>query len=110
MNRMHDTTRLTGWTTATQIAEGCESAWIKAAQLGAGAPYTRLFNPGNDRLSIWENPRRLDRMIYGADEAENSDRRIVLSNPDRAHYAYGLLGVEQDMRVLDLDENTDLHN
>ncbi|KAI1180737.1 hypothetical protein F4777DRAFT_260283 [Nemania sp. FL0916] len=40
VRRLRDIARLTGWQSAHQIADGCESAWSKAAQLGRGAPYS----------------------------------------------------------------------
>ncbi|KAI0430165.1 hypothetical protein F5Y09DRAFT_239004 [Xylaria sp. FL1042] len=39
IRRLRDIARLTGWQSAHQIADGCESAWSKAAQLGRGPPY-----------------------------------------------------------------------
>ncbi|KAI0406125.1 hypothetical protein F4802DRAFT_117727 [Xylaria palmicola] len=39
VRRLRDIARLTGWQSAHQIADGCESAWVKAASLGRGPPY-----------------------------------------------------------------------
>ncbi|KAI1258387.1 hypothetical protein F5Y18DRAFT_356890 [Xylariaceae sp. FL1019] len=85
IQRLRDIGRLTGWQSAHQIADGCESAWSKAAMLGRGPPYTPQPEPddvnvqevrnkhrqyprppdhGPPGLSwVWGNPRRLDRRI-----------------------------------------------
>jgi hypothetical protein len=99
---MHDISRLTGWQSAKQIADGCESGWIKAAQLGRGPPYVRLASVTHAPVSIWQNPRRLDRKIHELDSAD--DKRLVLAKSERAHYALGLLGVEHDLEVLELKD------
>ena len=105
---MHNITRLTGWKSARQIADGCESAWSKAAQLGKGPPYERQYEPHeiqHAKQSIWNNARRIDRVIQEIDyEGSNNDRRIVVAGAERAHYALGLLGVEDDMEYLDLKD------
>ena len=99
VRRLHNIARLTGWQSAVQIAEGCESAWTKAALLGRGAPYDRPmelqleFPP-----SVWLNPRRIDRRI----QELQGENRLVLAKTERAHYALGLLGMEQDLEQLEL--------
>ncbi|KAI1744150.1 hypothetical protein F4680DRAFT_283401 [Xylaria scruposa] len=94
--RLRDIARLTGWQSAHQIADGCESAWTKAAQLGRGPPYrpapetedetdakeVRRRHEAKKRLQphpldltppgmswVWGNPRRLDRRIQEDDAA-----------------------------------------
>ncbi|KAI0525919.1 hypothetical protein F5B22DRAFT_260157 [Xylaria bambusicola] len=95
IRRLRDIARLTGWQSAHQIADGCESAWSKAAQLGRGPPYRPPPDPGfeedakevRDRHKakgrqapslrpdvappgmswVWGNPRRLDRRILEED-------------------------------------------
>jgi hypothetical protein len=99
---MHDIARLTGWQSARQIADGCESAWIKAANVGRGPHYERASGTERARPpSIWANPRRIDRRMR---ELERNDDRLVLAKTERTHYALGLLGVEQDLEKLDLRE------
>lgn len=95
--------RLTGWQSARQIAEGCESGWNKAAELGRGPPYHSppelgpLF-PASD--SVWSRPRRLDRRMR---QLEAGEDRLVLAKSEQAHYALGLLSVEQDLETLVID-------
>ncbi|KAI1639879.1 hypothetical protein F4809DRAFT_49498 [Biscogniauxia mediterranea] len=128
IQRLYDIARLTGWQSARQIAEGCESAWCKTAQMGRGPPYQRSSNLdrnfGPDH-AIWGNPRRIDRRIrevYNGDDSRDWDnnkdhqsdsnnhtsshpsRKIVLAKGEKAFYAMGLLAVEQDLERLDLDE------
>ncbi|KAL1883806.1 hypothetical protein VTK73DRAFT_8342 [Phialemonium thermophilum] len=102
VRRMHDIARLTGWQSARQIADGCESAWTKAASVGRGPPYQRapeleLAVPP----SVWINPRRIDRKIR---ELETDQGKFVLTKSERAHYALGLLSMEQDMDKLELHD------
>ncbi|KAI5926162.1 hypothetical protein F4810DRAFT_699701 [Camillea tinctor] len=129
IQRLYDIARLTGWQSARQIAEGCESAWCKTAQMGRGPPYQRSANLdrnfGPDH-AIWGNPRRIDRRIReveNGDDSQDGDnnkdyqndgdnndasaqpsRKIVLAKGEKAFYAMGLLAVEQDLERLDLDE------
>lgn len=98
---MRDVGRLTGWQSAQQVAKGCESAWAKAAQLGQGPPYVRPAHFNEDPMWVWMNPRRIDQEIGRMDHGE---RRLVLHAEQQAHYALGLLGVEEDLEVLDLNE------
>jgi hypothetical protein len=98
IRRMHDVARLTGWQSARQIADGCESGWIKAYQLGRGPPYERL-DMRDEPSSIWANPRRIDRVIRNTPE-----HRLALVRSERTHYALGLLSVEHDFEKLELKE------
>ncbi|KAF5002545.1 hypothetical protein FDECE_10609 [Fusarium decemcellulare] len=103
VRRLRDIARLTGWQSARRIADGCESSWIKAAQLGHGAPYVRAADTGSVPVSVWQNPRRIDRVIHELEP--NEDRRIVVAKSERASYALGLLGVERDLEVLELKDD-----
>ncbi|KAK1755753.1 fungal transcriptional regulatory-like protein [Echria macrotheca] len=99
VRRLHHISRLTGWQSARQISDGCESAWIKAAQLGRGPPYESPPDLGPLYPdSIWQNPRRIDRRIQDLE----ANGRLVLARTEQAHYALGLLSVEQDLDRLDL--------
>ncbi|KAI1823116.1 hypothetical protein F4861DRAFT_348514 [Xylaria intraflava] len=96
IRRLRDIARLTGWQSAHQIADGCESAWTKAAQLGRGPPYRQPPDPEDEESArevrdrhearkrqaarssdlappgmawVWGNPRRLDRRILEEDSA-----------------------------------------
>jgi hypothetical protein len=100
IKRLHDISRLTGWRSGRQIANGCESAWTRAAAMGRGPLYVRLEDRGPGAPgSIWDNPRRIDERIRELDDREE---RLVLAKTEQTHYALGLLGVEQDLNKLDL--------
>ncbi|KAK5651568.1 hypothetical protein OQA88_11933 [Cercophora sp. LCS_1] len=100
VRRLHAISRLTGWQSARQIADGCESAWIKAAQIGRGPPYESPPDLGPlYSESIWLKPRRLDRRIQDLDGPQD---KLVLARTEQAHYALGLMSVEQDMDKLEL--------
>lgn len=101
---MYDIARLTGWQSAKQIADGCESGWIKAAQIGHGPPYIRAPDLGMDvPTSVWQNPRRIDRKLRELEPDE--EKPLVLAKSERAYYALGLIGVEHDLEVLDLKDD-----
>jgi hypothetical protein len=111
VRRLHDIARLTGWQSARQIADGCESAWLKAAQLGRGPPYQRAPDVESQLpQSVWANPRRIDRRINelhseGANRINTGQEgRFVLTKSEQAHYALGLLSVEHDLERLELRE------
>ena len=102
---MLDTTRLTGWQSALQIADGCESCWVRLQALRGGPPYKPWARNNRATDSVWDNARRIDRRIHEVEQAETpEDRQLTLSKPDQAHFALGLLGVEEDLRVLRLKD------
>ncbi|KAI0132752.1 hypothetical protein BJ170DRAFT_700503 [Xylariales sp. AK1849] len=102
VRRMYDITRLTGWQSARQIAEGCESSWKRAAAMGRGPPYTRDPDINADFTpEIPGSSRRIDRRIREVRVDEHG--RIVLAKEEKAHYALGLLGVQEDLERLDLE-------
>ena len=101
---MLDITRLTGWQSARQIAEGCEASWTKSAEMGQGPPYNRMAMPTAPPEVVWHNVRRIDRKIHeGDDRAE--EKRLILARSERAHYALGLLGIEGDIEYLELKDH-----
>ncbi|EPE31307.1 Zn2/Cys6 DNA-binding protein [Glarea lozoyensis ATCC 20868] len=140
ITHLHTVARLTGWQTALAIANGCETCWIKTAEIGRGPPYTRLedqiphlatparpfppqsavrlssFTPqmpgekdttaglsagGRGNTDIWNTGRRIDRAFLGKSELE---RRGLLKEGGRVHYALGVLGVESDFEGLGLED------
>lgn len=107
---MHDIARLTGWQSARQIATGCESAWIKAGQMGRGPPYEPPANfdrsdPSVGAPSIWGQPRSIQTRIQEVSADESN--KLVLAKSERAFYALGLLGVEDELDKLDLVDTED---
>ncbi|KAL2134768.1 hypothetical protein VTI74DRAFT_10842 [Chaetomium olivicolor] len=101
IRRLRDIGRLTGWQSAHQIADGCETAWNKAAEVGRGPPY--YSPPELGPLfpdSVWNRPRKIDRQMRGLEGGEHG---LVLAKSEQAHYALGLLSVERDLETLVLD-------
>ncbi|KAF6841986.1 C6 finger domain-containing protein [Colletotrichum plurivorum] len=98
VRRMHDVARLTGWQSARQIAEGCESGWKKAAAMGRGPPYVR--DPNLHTVippSVWTNPRRIGARL---EQLDGDDTMLVVAKSERAFYALGLISVEQELERL----------
>ena len=104
--RHHTVTRIfsiaqrTGWGSAELIANGCETAWVKAAAAGRGPPYERLVRreqSDDPRLNgSWE---RLDPNAV-PDERDEADRRLVTTKPTaRLNWAIGIMGTEEDEKV-----------
>ncbi|KJZ79919.1 hypothetical protein HIM_00633 [Hirsutella minnesotensis 3608] len=104
IQRMHDISRLTGWQSAKKIAVGCESAWLKAFQLGHGPEYKRPQHLDDVPVSVWLLPRRLDQRISELDQKE--DRRLVLVRSEQTNLAFGLLGVEGDLDRIQLADDS----
>ncbi|KAL2753439.1 hypothetical protein ACRALDRAFT_2111761 [Sodiomyces alcalophilus JCM 7366] len=103
ISRLHNIARLTGWQSARQIAEGCEAAWRKAAELGKGPPYTK--DPSLVReipKSVWDFPRKMASQTEQLREETKGE--MVLLRSHRASYAIGLISVEQELDQLELDD------
>ncbi|KAF3767679.1 hypothetical protein M406DRAFT_39996 [Cryphonectria parasitica EP155] len=99
IRRLHDITRMTGWKTGKQIANGCEGAWRKAAAMGVTPPY----EPEAESAALRHGytTRRIDERIQ---EIGDGQSRPVLKRKDRAHVAFGLLSVDEDLERLSLED------
>ncbi|KAL8816195.1 MAG: hypothetical protein Q9223_004755 [Gallowayella weberi] len=98
--KLRNIARLTGWQTSALIASGCERAWISAAEMGKGPPYTRTMNATakDDRVSGRSRQANL------GPPKDNNDRRFITVNPGaRVYWAIGILGAEEDMKQLKID-------
>ena len=91
----------TGWGSAELIANGCETAWVRAADAGRGPPYKRAARSLHSTQS--EDPRlngsweQLDPDVV-PDEKDEDDRRLVKRNPKaRLNWAIGVMGTEEDV-------------
>ncbi|KAB8303416.1 hypothetical protein EYC80_004843 [Monilinia laxa] len=98
--RLEDIARLTGWETALSIATGCETSWVRAAEMGRGPPYERTKDE-RATPQEWNPARDLERTTLRDQHAP--DQRVVISTQERIHYALGVLGVQDDFENLDLD-------
>ena len=54
-------------------------------------------------MSVWQSPRKLDQRLRDMEKTEDS--RLVLRQSEQTTLALGLLGVEEDLEVLDLQED-----
>ncbi|KAK6699477.1 hypothetical protein SNK03_012222 [Fusarium graminearum] len=104
IRHLRDITRLTGWQSAERIATGCESSWMKAAQLGRGPPYIRAPETEPVPVARWQAPRQIDRFIQEVETGEIR-RQIHVPKAERAQFALGLLSVERDFEALDLKDD-----
>lgn len=76
---------------------------MKAAQLGRGPPYRRPDGLDDSPMSVWMHPRKLDQRLRDLEKTEET--RLVLRQSEQTNLALGLLGVETDLEVLDLQED-----
>lgn len=99
---MLDIERLTGFETASHIAQGCETSWTKAAAMGKGAPYT----PYTEQVpvdKVWSRAgQRMQQMRITAGE-ETHVHPQSSEKVGRVQFAVGLLGVTQHFGELDLE-------
>ncbi|KAI9842055.1 MAG: hypothetical protein M1838_003280 [Thelocarpon superellum] len=98
--KLQEIARLTGWETSLAIAAGCEIAWERTGLAGHGPPYTRTLDmPGPNTR---DGRRTIDASHL---PKENTDRRFVtVQRGTRVHLALGILGVEEDLEKLGIDE------
>ncbi|KAL8698131.1 MAG: hypothetical protein Q9201_006739 [Fulgogasparrea decipioides] len=100
ITKLRNVARLTGWQTSALIASGCERAWMAAADMGKGPPYTRTMNAAakDDRVSgRSRNPNP------GPPKDINDRRYITVNRGARVYWAMGILSAEEDMKQLKLD-------
>lgn len=101
--RIYNIALRTGWGSAELIANGCETAWVKAADAGRGPPYTRVVRPeysDDPRLNReWEvlNGKTYDRP--NEVHVENTQRPTNMNAEARLTWAIGVLGMEEDEKV-----------
>jgi hypothetical protein len=91
--------RRTGWGSGELIANGCETAWVKAAEAGRGPPYTRILRPefsDDPRLNgSWE---RLNPDEEPPEDGDDADRRLIRKKPNaRLFWGVGVMGREGDV-------------
>lgn len=106
VTRIYSIAQRTGWGSVELIANGCETAWVKAAESRPprGPPYTRIARPGyptgDPRLNgSWEalDPEEKP------DGMDESDRRLVKTNRNaRLNWAIGIIGVEGDVGKVEM--------
>ena len=82
---------------------GCESSWVKAAEIGRGPSYNRVTEKKIDQKIWYTARRRIDHVL-----SERQDRqKLLVARTDRVHYALGLLGFEEDFENLAFENDYD---
>jgi hypothetical protein len=101
VKRMLDIERLTGFESASQVAKGLETSWIRAAEVGQGPPYQRYQAPIN---KIWDRAgRRMDGML----ENVGTKTRVTVENTaksGRVQWAIGVIGLENTVAELKIED------
>ena len=101
VQRLLDIARRCGWTTAETCANGCETSWVKAAELGRGAPWQRIsqdLSSADQRLSL--NYLHLS----GGQPMDPQDRRLLPYYKDsRLLWGFGIMGTIEDLGNLSLN-------
>jgi hypothetical protein len=106
VTRIFSISKRTGWGSAELIANGIETAWVKAAAAGRGPPYERIartnYQSSDPRLNgSWE---RLDPNAQ-PNEMDEGDRRLIKVKPTaRLIWAFGVMGVEDDLAKMKLSD------
>lgn len=104
IQRMLDIERLTGWETASQVAKGCETSWMRAAEVGRGPPYERYVEPMPVN-KIWDRAgQRMERIFASAgDTTHVSSRDTVVTG--RVQFAAGVIGIEIGLERIALESD-----
>ncbi|SMR52836.1 unnamed protein product [Zymoseptoria tritici ST99CH_1E4] len=106
VTRIYSIAKRTGWGSAELIANGIETAWVKAAAAGRGPPYERIartnYTSNDPRLNgSWEH---LDPNAT-PNEMDDNDRRLVkMKATARLNWAIGIMGVEDDVAKIRLSD------
>lgn len=97
-----DINRLTGWQTSVAIANGCETSWIKTADMGRGPAYTRVAKGEKaDPTMRHYGQRRIDiALLNRSDDAQ----KLWVSKQEKVKYCLGLLSLEDDFDQIELEE------
>ncbi|KAL5115167.1 hypothetical protein ACEQ8H_006921 [Pleosporales sp. CAS-2024a] len=101
ITRLVETDRRTGWASAAIIAQGCETAWEKAAAMGRGPPYerrTKKVGEGGPLLREEAGPPTL-RTEGRAGGGEGQEERGFVVQSGAPTWAINLLGTEEDLRM-----------
>ncbi|KAI4742147.1 hypothetical protein E4T50_07443 [Aureobasidium sp. EXF-12298] len=100
VERYFETNRRSGWATASIIAEGCQSGWIRAAEAGRGPPHVRVRKATFSDFRIGrygDSQVEASKQRLSEWDAEN-DRKFVRTKASaRVHWAIGLMGTEEDV-------------
>lgn len=103
VTRIAAISRRTGWGSGELIANGIETAWVKAAEAGRGPPYTRVLRADGSVAPVSDDPRlngsweKLD-PNGRPDGSDEGDRRLIKSQSKaRLFWGLGVIGREDDL-------------
>ncbi|CAD0088318.1 unnamed protein product [Aureobasidium mustum] len=100
VERYFETDRRIGWATASIIAEGCQSGWIRAADAGRGPPHVRVSKAtfSDFRIGRYGNAQaQASKQRLSEWDAENDRKFVKTKTSARVHWAIGLMGTEEDV-------------
>lgn len=87
---LRDITQLTGGKSASSVARGCETAWIKAFEAGRGPPYERV-----EDVEHAERRYGIVTGLGGMGMGSGDERRFVMAGQGESmHLAMGLLSID----------------
>jgi hypothetical protein len=101
ITRLLEIDERTGWASALMIAQGCETAWEKAAVMGRGPPYQRRTPLATDKKLAEGRTKPTSRSdgkegVTGG--RSNGERGFVVRN-HAPSWAMNLLGTEEELRA-----------
>ncbi|EER45548.1 conserved hypothetical protein [Histoplasma capsulatum H143] len=91
--KLRNIARLTGGSSATAVASGCETAWVKAFEAGGGAPYQRTMNQDREKCRFMPNDQR---------------KFVTVNRSASLTWAMGVLSLQGDYSRPDEKENAAL--
>ncbi|KAL9089472.1 MAG: hypothetical protein Q9159_002512 [Coniocarpon cinnabarinum] len=97
-----DVAKQTGWSTAETCANGCETSWVRAYEMGRGAPWQRI---AQDFFSVDQRSSGRYVQLPGGHPVDASDRRLLHHQADsRLLWGFGLLGTVEDLGHMNINE------
>lgn len=74
--------------------------------MGRGPEYTRVLRVRTGPAEpVWQSERNLETLM----SQQDGNSKVIVSRSDRAQYALGLLGAEEDLAKLDLRDDDRSH-
>lgn len=115
VGKLNEISQVIGWHTSAAIAVACESMWEKAGSMGRGPPYQRTMDRNNAdhrlnrayRVAQDNSPivSKMSPMEEHESRFVSHDRKLIDTHAStRAHWAMGLLAVEEDLQRMVLKE------
>ncbi|KAK2735790.1 hypothetical protein FQN57_001128 [Myotisia sp. PD_48] len=90
VTKLRDIARITGGSSPTAVAHGCETSWIKTFEAGRGPPYQRTLDTNL--------VRSVGREGCVSDNRADNRRWVAVKRSDPLLWAMGLLSVDDDYK------------